>query len=97
VGRKELHNLQCADVSPDGIEVEDITLDLYRRLTRIGPSGSQNPNNPGSGNANVNNPPPPRGGDAGGGPHGSTGNPYTITNGGLLSNTKGGSLGPPTP
>jgi hypothetical protein len=98
VGRRELHNLQCAEVSPGGIAVKDITLDLYRTLTSIGPSGSQNPNNPGSGNANVNNPPPPPppGGGAGGGSHGgSTSNPYTITNGGLLSNTKGGQSGPP--
>jgi hypothetical protein len=97
VGRKELHNLQCADVSPDGIEVEDITLDLYRTLTSIGPPGSQNPNNSGTGKADVKGPPPPppQGGGAGGGSHSSTGNPYIITNGGLLSNTKGGSLGSP--
>ena len=96
VGRKDLHNLQCALVLPGGIEVKDITLDYYRTLTSIGPSGSQNPNNSGSGNAKFNSAPPP-GDTGGGGGRGGSSNPYTTNNSGcLLCKAKGGNLGPPT-
>ena len=97
VGRKDLHNLQCALVLPGGIEVKDITLDYYRTLTSIGPSGSQNPNNSGSANPKFTAPLPP--GDTGGssGSRGGSSNPYTTNNsGGLLFKPKGGNLGPPT-
>ena len=97
VGRRELSKLQCADILPDGIEVEDITLDYYRTLTSIGPSGSQNPNNSGSANPKFTAPLPP--GDTGGssGSRGGSSNPYTTNNsGGLLFKPKGGNLGPPT-
>jgi hypothetical protein len=94
VGRRDLFNLECALLFPNRIEVRKISLDDYRTLTSIGPPGSQNPNNSGTGKADVKGPPPPppQGGGAGGGSHSSTSNPYIITNGGLLSNTKGGSL-----
>lgn len=62
VGRKELRNLQCADVSEEEIDVSNISLDAYRLLGGI-------PNSPPGGG-----PPPPGGG--GGGTKGP--NPYTI-------------------
>ena len=33
IGRRELHNLQCADVFPDQINITNITLDGYNTLT----------------------------------------------------------------
>ncbi len=97
VGRRELRNLQCAAVSPGGIDVRDITIDFYRTLTSIGPAGSQNPNSSGSANAKISTPPPA--GDAGGigGSRGASNNPYTMNNNGcLLCQTKRSeNLGPP--
>jgi hypothetical protein len=98
VGRRELGNLQCAAVSPGGIEVRDITIDFYRTLTSIGPSGSQNPNSSGSANAKISTPPPA--GDTGriGGSRGTSNNPYTGNNSGCLlcKTKKTENLGPPT-
>lgn len=83
VGRRELRNLQCAAVSPGGIDVRDITIDFYRTLTSIGPSGSQNPNRSGSANAKISTAPPA--GEAGiGGSHGPVISPYTMNSGGCL-------------
>lgn len=98
VGRRELRNLQCAAISPNAIEVRDISIDLYRTLSSIGPSGSQNPNNSGSSNAKIS--PLPAAGDAGtiGRSRGGSGNPYTANTGGCLlcKARKSESLGPPT-
>lgn len=96
VGRRDLRNLQCAAVSPGAIDVRDITIDVYRSLTSIGPSGSQNPNRSASANAKISTPPPA--GEAGGiGPHGTSNNPYTMNNSGCLLCTvkKSDNLGPP--
>ena len=97
VGRRELRNLQCAAVSPGGIEVRDITIDFYRSLTSIGPSGSQNPNSSGSANAKIST--PPAAGDTGGvgGSRGGSNNPYTANNSGCLlcKARKSTNLGPP--
>jgi hypothetical protein len=98
VGRRELHNLQCASVFPGGIEVRDITLDFYRTLTSIGPSGSQNPNNSGGANAKITPPVPSggTGGGIGGGSHSGPSNPYTgATEGCILCKSKVGNLTPP--
>lgn len=89
VGRRELRNLQCAAVSPGGIEVRDITIDFYRTLTSIGPSGSQNPNSSASANAKIST--ALAAGDTGGigGSRGGSNNPYTANNSGcLLCKTK---------
>jgi FecR protein len=66
VGRKELRNLQCADVSQEEIDVTNISLDAYRLLGGI-PSGS-----PSSGGS----PPPPGGGPKD--PNKRPNNPYNI-------------------
>jgi hypothetical protein len=63
VGRRELHNLQCADVSPDEIDITTITLDGYLILngtTSPPPGGGGGGPPPGFGpNNNIIVPPPP--------------------------------------
>ena len=93
VGRRELSKLQCADILPDGIEVEDITLDYYRTLTSIGPAG--NPNKPPSANPKINAPPPPGDTGGGGGSHGGPPNPYIFPVPCPFCKSSGGILGPP--
>ena len=95
VGRRELSNLQCATVSPGGIEVRGITIDVYRTLTSIGPSGSQNPNSSASANAKISTPPPA--GDTGriGGSRGTSNNPYTMNSNVLNRGKKSETLGSP--
>jgi hypothetical protein len=84
VGRRELTRLQCAAISPDRIQITDITLDTYRDLTReTGPSGPQNDGHQESAENRI----APPSGDAGGeGTPGDPNNPYSITAGCLLCN-----------
>ncbi len=68
IGRRELQNLQCASVTPNAIDVRNITLNEYRTLSNLGPTGSQTTGH-GGGTVETRNAPPP--GD-GGGPGGGT-------------------------
>ncbi len=57
VGTRDLHNLQCALIYPNRIEIVDISFNEYLlRAGGAGPNGQQNPDNKGG-----NNPPPPGG------------------------------------
>jgi hypothetical protein len=97
VGQRELHNLQCATVSPNAIDVRDITLEQYRTFTGFF-SGSQNSGHQQSAEAKVS-PPPGDTGNSGAGTRNAPTNHYVNNTGGcLLCKAKSDSgLPPPLP
>jgi hypothetical protein len=96
VGRRELQNLQCASVTPNAIDIRNITLSEYRALTNIGPRGAQNTGH--GANVNAKAAPPPGVGAPGGG-SGGPNNQYNVTAGCTLckNEEKSGGLPPPIP
>ena len=85
VGSRDLHNLQCASVFPDRIEVVDISFNEYLlRTGGAGPSGQQ-----GNSEKGGNNPPPPGGPPPGGDPGGG----YILH----LKTKNNGNTDPPSP
>jgi FecR protein len=89
VGQKELNNLECASILPDRMDIRTISLNDYRLLTDIGPSGGQNNDHGGKAEGKIS--PPPGGGPPPGGPN----NPYNNNNGCLLCKSNNKGLGPP--
>jgi hypothetical protein len=85
IGRRELQNLQCASVTPNAIDVRNITLNEYRTLSNIGPTGSQTTGHGGTVETRTA-PPPGGGGGPGGGTKGggTSNNLYGINNAGCL-------------